>query len=76
MTKVKVVGLSVQLYSWWGFHLKSFVLLTLCVKFSQFEFQNFQMTSGGERTKTKVEVLYSIYNLPFEKIFIWIHFVS
>ena len=51
-----------QLYSWWLFHLKSFVVLKLCFKFSQFKIQICETTSNGETSKTKVVDLDKNYN--------------
>jgi len=60
-----------QLYSWWLFHLKSFVVLKLCFKFSQFEIQICETTSDGETSKTKVVDLEKLYNFIVDDFFIW-----
>ena len=39
-------------------------------KFCTFEIQNFQITSVGEKTKTKVAVLDDIYNFVVKNFFI------
>jgi hypothetical protein len=58
------------------FHLKSFDVLKVWVKLSQFKIQIYQTTSNGKTTKTKVVDLNENYNFVVDDFFIWIRLRS